>query len=121
MKTQEQCFKYEKQETPIPYVLATESMMSFHNSSLAMLYEGTTEQGFKLTMKVMEMGCCTGRHYNSVALELNLNVLDRENMTLSTLKYIKNCDRQVHRDVMLSPAAERMQDSIADIVLEKNI
>ncbi len=58
----------------------------------------------------MEMGCCTERHFDSVALELNLKVLDRENMTLSTLKYIKHHDRWVHRDVMLSPAAERMQE-----------
>ncbi len=86
-----------------------------------MLYEGNNEQGFKLAMKAMEMGCCTERQFNSVALESNLDILDRENTTLSTLKYIKHYDRWVHRDVILSPAAERMKESIANITLEKNI
>ena len=59
LKAQEQCFRYEKQGTPISEHLARELVASFHDDSSAMLYEGTTEHGFKLAMKVMKMSCCT--------------------------------------------------------------
>ncbi len=78
------------------------------DNSLATLYEVTTEQGFK----DIDMGCCTERHFDSVALELNLNVFKRENTTLSSLKYIKHHDRWIHKDVILIPAQRECKSQL---------
>ena len=110
---------YEKHGAPISDDLANSLMGSFHDDSSAMLYEGTTENSFKLAMKVMEMKCCTEHDFDALALGLNPMSLDREKMTLATLKYIRDRDRSIHREVYLSQGAERMKKALEETANDK--
>ncbi len=58
MKSQEQCYKYEKCGCPISNALYKE-LASQYEGDAPLLYEATSMQNLNVVLKVMDMGCCT--------------------------------------------------------------
>ncbi len=62
-------------------------------------------------MKVMQLDCCTESQFNDFCASLDFDFLSSEELTLETIKKIKESNILVHKECHLSKTAKRMQDS----------
>ena len=111
---QQACIDAENFGCPISEDLYLPLKSRFQNRDDPYLYEGTSEDGFKLAMRVMQMECCTETQFNEFCATLNFNLLSSEDLTLDTLSKIKQANVIVRQECHLSETAQRMHQKIAE-------
>ncbi len=83
------CFDAEKIGCPISQELYASLIDNFQERTTPNIYEGTSENGFNLAMKVMQLDCCTESQFNDFCTSIDFDLLSSEELTLQTLKQIK--------------------------------
>ncbi len=111
---QQVCFDAEKLGCPISQELYNLLMNNFQGCTTPYLYEGTSENGFNLAMKVMQLDCCTERQFNDFCALLDFELLSSEELTLQTIKQIKEANILVQKECHLTKTAKRMQDRVTE-------
>ncbi len=80
--TQQMCFDAEKLCCPISQELYGPLINNFCGCTTPYLYEGTSQNGLNLAMKVMQLDCCTERQFNDFCASLDFELLSSGEFTL---------------------------------------
>ena len=75
---QQACFDAEKLGYPISQELYASLIDNFQECTTPYIYEGTSENGFNLAMKVMQLDCCTESQFNDFCASLDFDLLSSE-------------------------------------------
>ncbi len=113
---QQACFDAEKLGCPISKELYDPLINNFKRRTEPLLYDGTSENGFNLAMKVMQLDCCTESQFNDFCSTLDFDLLSSEELTLQTIKQIKEANILVQKDCYVSEEAKTMQDKVTESV-----
>ena len=84
------------------------------------LYEGTTEDGLNLALKVLDMECCTEAQFITLCSDMNFGLMRSEDLTLAALQRIRDADVTVHYEANLSKTAASMQAKVAETALSND-
>ncbi len=84
---------------------------NFQGHTAQYLYEGTLETGFNLAMKVMQLDCCTESQFNDFCASLDFDLLSSEDLTLQTIKQIKEANILVQK-IVFSQKQQKIQDKV---------
>lgn len=90
-------------------------MNRFPGCTTPYLYEETSENGFNLAMKVMQLDFCTESQFNDFCALLDFDLLSSWDLTLETLKNIKEANIVVQKECHLSKTAQRMQERVTHL------
>ncbi len=63
-------------------------------------------------MKVMQLDCCTQSQFNDLCASLDFDLLSSEELTLETMKQIKEANIIVQKNCHLSETAKIIQDKV---------
>ncbi len=85
---------------------------NFQGHTSPYLYQGTSENGFYLAMKVMELDCCTESQFNDFCAPIDFDLLSSEELTLETIKQIKEAHILVQKECQVSVTAKKFQDKL---------
>ncbi len=97
---QQACFGAEKLGCPISQELYGCLIDNIQECTTPYIYEGTSEDGFNLAMKVMQLDCCTESQFNDFCASLDFDLLSSEELTLETIKQIKEANILVQKIVI---------------------
>ncbi len=109
---QQACFDAEKLGCPISQELYDLFIDNFQEHTAPYICEGTSENGFNLAMKVMQLDCCTESQFNDFCSSLDFDLISSEELTLETIKQIKEANILVQKNCHLSEAAKIIQDKV---------
>ena len=111
---QQACFDAEKLGCPMSQELYSSLIDNFQERTTPYIYEGTSENGFNLAMKVMQLDCCTESQFNDLCASLDFDLLSSEELTLETIKQIKEANIIVQKNCHLSKKAKIIQDKVTE-------
>ncbi len=100
---------FQKLGCPISQELYALLINNFQGHTSPYLCEDTSENGFNLAMKVMGLDCCTESQFNDFCASIDFDLLSSEELTLETIKQIKEANILFQKEYHVSVTAKNFK------------